>query len=626
MFDFKAQLKILPDKPGVYLMKNSLGEIIYVGKAKVLKNRVRQYFQNSKNHSEKVKAMVKNIAEFEYIVTDSEMEALILECNLIKKHSPKYNISLKDDKFYPFIKITTNEDFPRVFITRNFAKDGNKYFGPYPNAGAVHETIKLIRKIFPLRTCKKLIFENGKHTRPCLNYHIKKCNAPCEGHISKDEYKRMIYEIIDVLSGRDKSLINKLKNDMQEASMNLEFEKAASFRDKILAIESIAEKQKVFKSQDNDEDFINIYKDEKDCAVQVFFLRDGKVTGRENFILENSAYEDDSVIISQFIVSFYGGTPKVPKNIYIPLSNDDDNDALEEFLTIKRGSKVFVKVPIKGEKKEMLELVKSNAKVTLDQFKDKILRDKEINRLCLEEIQELLELDSMPIRIEAYDISNIQGVDSVGSMIVFEDGKAKNSDYRRFRIKTVKNANDYDSMREILERRFSHGLKEIKEIQERQLKFSSGKFSNFPDLIMMDGGKGQVNVALEVLQKLGINIPVCGLVKDDHHATRGIIYNNKELIINRSSNLMQMIRRVQDEVHRFAITYHRSLRDKKTLHSILDDIPNIGQKRRMALLMKFGSIDNIKKATVEELLETESIDNKAATSIMAYFKNHEQNN
>ncbi len=626
MFDFKAQLKILPDKPGVYLMKNSLGEIIYVGKAKVLKNRVRQYFQNSKNHSEKVKAMVKNIAEFEYIVTDSEMEALILECNLIKKHSPKYNISLKDDKFYPFIKITTNEDFPRVFITRNFAKDGNKYFGPYPNAGAVHETIKLIRKIFPLRTCKKLIFENGKHTRPCLNYHIKKCNAPCEGHISKDEYKRMIDEIVDVLSGRDKSLINKLKNDMQEASMNLEFEKAASFRDKILAIESIAEKQKVFKSQDNDEDFINIYKDEKDCAVQVFFLRDGKVTGRENFIFENSAYEDDSVIISQFIVSFYGGTPKVPKNIYIPLSNDDDNDPLEEFLTIKRGSKVFVKVPIKGEKKEMLELVKSNAKVTLDQFKDKILRDKEINRLCLEEIQELLELDSMPIRIEAYDISNIQGVDSVGSMIVFEDGKAKNSDYRRFRIKTVKNANDYDSMREILERRFSHGLKEIKEIQERQLKFSSGKFSNFPDLIMMDGGKGQVNVALEVLQKLGINIPVCGLVKDDHHATRGIIYNNKELIINRTSNLMQMIRRVQDEVHRFAITYHRSLRDKKTLHSILDDIPNIGQKRRMALLMKFGSIDNIKKATVEELLETESIDNKAATSIMAYFKNHEQNN
>jgi excinuclease ABC subunit C len=623
MFDFKAQLKILPDKPGVYLMKNNLGEIIYVGKAKVLKNRVRQYFQNSKNHSEKVKAMVKNISEFEYIVTDSEMEALILECNLIKKYSPKYNISLKDDKFYPFIKITTNEDFPRVFITRNYAKDGNKYFGPYPNAGAVHETINLIRKIFLLRTCKKLIVEGGKQTRPCLNYHIKKCNAPCEGHISKDEYRHMIYEIMDVLSGRDRTLLNTLKEDMQEASANLEFEKAAALRDKILAIESIAEKQKVFKSQENDEDFINIYKDEKDCCIQVFFLRDGKVTGREHFIIENSAHEEEKTVISQFIVSFYGGTPKVPKNIYIP--DSDEIEVLEEFLSVKRGSKVFVKIPIKGEKKDMLELVKNNAKVTLEQFKDKILMDKEINRISLEQIQDLLELDSLPIRIEAYDISNIQGVDSVGSMVVFEDGKAKNSDYRRFRIKTVKSANDYDSMREILERRFSHGLKEIQEIQEKNIKFSNGKFSNFPDLIMMDGGKGQVNVALEVLEKLEINIPVCGLVKDDYHATRGIIYNNNELIINRNSNLMQLIRRVQDEVHRFAITYHRSLRDKRTLHSILDDIPNIGQKRRMALLMKFGSIDNIKRATLSELMETESIDSKAANSILSYFKKHEQN-
>lgn len=623
MFDFKAQLKILPDKPGVYLMKNALGEVIYVGKAKVLKNRVRQYFQSSKNHSEKVRAMVKNISEFEYIVTDSEMEALILECNLIKKYSPKYNISLKDDKFYPFIKVTTNEDFPKVFITRNYAKDGNKYFGPYPNAGAVHETINLIRRIFPLRTCKKLIIDGGKQTRACLNYHIKKCNAPCEGHISKTEYKSMINEIMDVLSGRDKTLLNKLKKEMQEASINLEFEKAASLRDKILAIENIVEKQKVFKSQEGDEDFINIYKDEKDCCIQVFFLRDGKVTGREHFMIENSSHEDDKTIISQFIVSFYGGTPKVPKNIYIPES--DEIEALEEFLSIKRNSKVYVKIPIKGEKKEMLELVKNNAKVTLDQFKEKLIRDKETNRICLEQIQDLLDLEMLPARIEAYDISNIQGVDSVGSMIVFEDGKAKNSDYRRFRIKTVKNANDYDSMREILERRFTHGLKEIKEIQEKEIQFAKGKFSNFPDLIMMDGGKGQVNIALEVLDKLGINIPVCGLVKDDHHATRGIIYNNKELIINRNSDLMQLIRRIQDEVHRFAITYHRSLRDKRTLHSILDDIPNIGQKRRMALLMKFGSIDNIKKATLEELLETESIDNKAANSIFTYFKNSQSN-
>ena len=625
MFDFKAQLKILPDKPGVYLMKNSLGEIIYVGKAKILKNRVRQYFQNSKNHSEKVKAMVKNIAEFEYIVTDTEMEALILECNLIKKYSPKYNISLKDDKFYPFIKITTNEDFPRVFITRNFAKDGNKYYGPYPNAGAVHETINLIRKIFPLRTCKKNIVEGENLTKPCLNYHIKKCNAPCAGYVSKEEYRKMIDQIMDVLSGKDKTLLNQLKGEMQEASMNLEFEKAAALRDKIIAIENIAERQKVFKSQDNDEDFINLYKDEKDCCVQVFFLRDGKVTGREHFMITNSTDEDDKTIISQFIVSFYGGTPKVPKNVYIP-EECDDIEALEEFLTVKRGTKVYIKIPQKGEKKDMMELVKNNAKVTLDQFKDKILREKEINRICLEEIQDLLDLDSPPLRIEAYDISNIQGVDSVGSMIVFEEGKAKNSDYRRFRIKTVKNANDYDSMREILERRFTHGLKEIQEIQERKIEFSNGKFSNFPDLIMMDGGKGQVNIALEVLNKLGINIPVCGLVKDDHHATRGIIYNNNELIINRSSNLMQLIRRIQDEVHRFAITYHRSLRDKKTLHSILDDIPNIGQKRRMALLMKFGSIDNIKNATKDELLQTESIDNMAADSILAYFKKNEQSN
>lgn len=623
MFDFENQLKILPEKPGVYLMKNSLGEIIYVGKAKILKNRVRQYFQNSKNHSAKVKAMVKNIAEFEYIVTDSEMEALILECNLIKKYSPKYNIMLKDDKFYPFIKITTNEDFPKVFITRNFSKDGNKYFGPYPNAGAVHETIKMIRKIFPVRNCKKFIQEGGVHTRPCLNYHIKKCNAPCEGHISKAEYRAMIDEIIDVLSGKDKTLIGNLKKDMLEASEKLEFEKAASYRDKMMAIQTIAEKQKVFRAQDSDEDFINLYCDETDCCIQVFFLREGKITGREHFMVKNNAVEDTETILSQFMISFYGGTPKVPKNIYLP--EGTDFDAIEQFLSVKRGSKVYIKVPQKGEKREMLELVKNNARTTLEQFKDKILKDAEINRKCLEEIQELLDLEEYPSRIEAYDISNIQGVDSVGSMIVFEEGKAKNSDYRRFRIKTVKNANDYDSMREILERRFKHGLKEIEEIQQRKLDFSGGKFSNFPDLIMMDGGKGQINVALEVLDSLGIRIPVCGLVKDDTHSTRGIIYENKELIVNRSSNLMQLIRRIQDEVHRFAITYHRNLRDKRTLHSILDDIPNIGQKRRMELLMKFGSIENIKKATIEELMETNSIDRKAAESVCSYLKNNEQN-
>ncbi len=617
MFDFEYHIKNLPDKPGVYLMKNSLGEVIYVGKAKILKNRVKSYFQNSKNHSEKVKVMVKNIAEFEYIVTDSEMEALILECNLIKKYSPRYNILLKDDKFYPFIKITLQDDFPKVFVTRNYAKDGSKYFGPYTNGNAVYETINLINKIFPIRTCKLSIKENGEKYRPCLNYHIKKCLGPCGGHISKSEYRKMIDNIIDILSGKDNIVVKNLKAQMEEASMNLEFEKAASFRDKILAIEAIVEKQKIFKTMEGDEDFINIDQDEKDSCIQVFFSRDGKILGREHFIFENTANESLEELLQEFITSFYSGTAKVPKTIYVPAIQDAD--LIEEYLSIKRGSKVFVKVPQKGMKKEMIEMVKNNAMITLEKFKDKYFREKEINRISLEELQQLLDLETWPARIEAYDISNIQGVDSVGTMIVFEEGRSKNSDYRRFKIKTVKGANDYDSMREILTRRFTHGLEEIKAIQESKINFSAGKFSVFPDLIMMDGGKGQVNVALDVIKSLNIDIPVCGLVKDDKHQTRGIVYNNTELIINRSSNLMQMIRRIQDEVHRFAITYHRSLRDKRTLHSILDDIPNVGEKRRRALLMKFGSVDKIKEATVEEILETPSIDKKSAESIYNYF-------
>ncbi|WP_283691396.1 excinuclease ABC subunit UvrC [Clostridium perfringens] len=618
MFDFQHQLKILPDKPGVYIMKNSLGEVIYVGKAKVLKNRVRQYFQNSKNHSEKVRAMVKNIAEFEYIVTDSEMEALILECNLIKKYSPRYNIALKDDKFYPFIKITTNEDFPRVYVTRNFAKDGNRYFGPYTNGTAVYEVMWLIKKLFPLRTCKKAIVEGGEPTRACLNYHINLCKAPCAGYISKAEYWEMIDEIINILNGTDTSIIKKLKLEMEKAAEELEFEKAAKIRDRILAIELISEKQKMFTVKEGDEDFIDLYTDEKDGCAQVFFVREGKVTGREHFMIENISDDPVKEVISSFIASFYGGTAQIPKTIYVP-EEIEDQELIEKFLTEKRGSKVWIKVPKKGDKKNLLDMVRNNAKIMLDQFKEKMVEEKELNKSALTELADVLGLDSLPARIEAYDISNIQGVDSVGTMVVFENGKAKNSDYRRFKIKSVKGPNDYESMREILSRRFSHGLEEVNKIKERNLEYSKGKFCIFPDLIMMDGGKGQVNIALEVLKDFGIEIPVCGLVKDHKHRTRGIIFNNEEILIRRGSGLMNLITRVQDEVHRYAITYHRSLRDKRTLHSILEDIPRIGEKRRRNLLMKFGSIDNIKKASMEELLDTPGIDKRAAESIKQYF-------
>ena len=618
MFDFQHQLKILPDKPGVYIMKNSLGEVIYVGKAKVLKNRVRQYFQNSKNHSEKVRAMVKNIAEFEYIVTDSEMEALILECNLIKKYSPRYNIALKDDKFYPFIKITTNEDFPRVYVTRNFAKDGNRYFGPYTNGTAVYEVMGLIKKLFPLRTCKKAIVEGGEPTRACLNYHINLCKAPCAGYISKAEYWEMIDEIINILNGTDTSIIKKLKLEMEKAAEELEFEKAAKIRDRILAIELISEKQKMFTVKEGDEDFIDLYTDEKDGCAQVFFVREGKVTGREHFMIENISDDPVKEVISSFIASFYGGTAQIPKTIYVP-EEIEDQELIEKFLTEKRGSKVWIKVPKKGDKKNLLDMVRNNAKIMLDQFKEKMVEEKELNKSALTELADVLGLDSLPARIEAYDISNIQGVDSVGTMVVFENGKAKNSDYRRFKIKSVKGPNDYESMREILSRRFSHGLEEVNKIKERNLEYSKGKFCIFPDLIMMDGGKGQVNIALEVLKDFGIEIPVCGLVKDHKHRTRGIIFNNEEILIRRGSGLMNLITRVQDEVHRYAITYHRSLRDKRTLHSILEDIPRIGEKRRRNLLMKFGSIDNIKKASTEELLDTPGIDKRAAESIKQYF-------
>ncbi|APH19002.1 excinuclease ABC subunit UvrC [Clostridium botulinum] len=618
MFDLEYQLKNLPDKPGVYLMKNNLGEIIYVGKAKILKNRVRQYFQKSQKHSEKVKAMVKNIEEFEYIITDSEIEALILECNLIKKYRPKYNILLKDDKHYPFIKVTLAEDFPRVISTRKVTKDGSKYFGPYVDGSSVKDIIELIKKTFPIRTCKKNIVEGAKAIRPCLNYQIGLCKAPCAQYIKKSEYREIIDDVIKLLSGKHLDIVENFKLNMEKAAENLEFEKAAMLRDKINIIEKIGEKQKIILNNFDNEDYISLYSDGKDTCFQVFFLRNGKIVGREHFIIEDTFDTNSSTLISNFLKEFYGGTAYIPKTIYVP--NIEDEALLEQWLTLKKESKSTIKVPIKGEKKNILVLVEKNAKTTLENFKLKYLQEKALYDNVLKDLKNILRLQEEPIRIEAFDISNIQGFDSVGSMVVFEKGRAKPSDYRRFKINTVKGADDYKSMKEILTRRFQHGLSEIKSIQDRKLEFSSGKFSVFPDLILMDGGKGQINIALEVLNIFNIDIPVCGMVKDNKHRTRGLIYNGEEIIINKYGSVMKFITRVQDEVHRFAISYHRSLRGKNSFHSLLDDIPNIGEKRKKDLLFNFKSIDNIKKATYEELLSIPSMDKKSAECVLEFFK------
>lgn len=619
MFDFEYQIKMLPDKPGVYLMKNALGEVIYVGKAKVLKNRVKQYFRSDKNHTDKVRAMVSNVAEFEYIVTDSEMEALILECNLIKKYHPKFNVLLKDDKYYPFIKITVNEDYPRVFMTRSFARDGSRYFGPYTDAGAVYEILDLIKKLFSIRSCRKNIIPEKYEKRPCLNYQIGLCSAPCCGYISKEKYAKMIKEITDVLEGKNRDVINKIKALMEKAAEDLEFESAAALRDKIYAIQKISEKQKIITGNFENEDYIALYSDDKDYSVQIFFVRDGKLLGREHFLLEDTSGMPKSEVTAQFIQQFYGGTAFIPHIIYV--QDVSDKELLEQYLSMRKTSRVEIKIPLKGEKKKFIDMVEKNAKMMLEQFKLKILSDKEMHKKELIELTDMLMLDAAPGRIESYDISNIQGVDSVGSMIVFEEGKAKNSDYRRFKIKSVNGANDYESMKEILTRRFEHSISEMQDIKSGKIKYSAGKFCFLPDLIMMDGGKIQVNAALEVLSKYNIDIPVCGMVKDDRHKTRGIIYNNQELSFKNAQNAMKLTARIQDEVHRFAITYHRSLRDKRVLHSILEDVPNVGAKRRIELLKKFGSIENIKNASEAELLSTKGINKIAAESITDFFKN-----
>lgn len=618
MFDFDYQLSILPRQPGVYIMKNSLGEIIYIGKAKVLRNRVKSYFKNTNQHSVKTRHLVSNIAEFEFIVTDSEIESLILEQNLIKENMPKYNINLKDDKRFPFIKVTVNDDFPKVFMTRVMKKDGSKYFGPYTDLGSLYETLEAIKKAYPIRTCNKLITVDGKATKPCLNFHMGLCSAPCAKLISKEEYRKSIDDIIDLLNGKNTKLSKSIKAEMEEAAEKLEFEKAAKLRDKYLAIEKIQKKQKIYFAQkDTDEDYVALFSDDKDTCVQVFFQRDGKIQGREHFMINDTMDQNPAEVLEEFIESFYGKTAYIPKQIYC--EKIENFDLIEEFLSLKKGSKVFVEEPSRGEKKRLLELVKKNAEMTLSQFKGKILKDKEDSELALKTLAEILELEEFPHRIESYDISNIAGVDSVGSMIVFEEGKSKTSDYRRFKIKTVKGANDYESLKEILRRRFNRGLNEIKEIKNSELEYSLSKFSVFPDLILMDGGKGQLSMALDVLNEFGLEIPVAGIVKDDRHRTRGLIYQGKEVDLSKHRNVIHLLTKIQDEVHRFAITYHRSLRNRTTMTSLLDGIQGVGEKRRKNLLLHFGSIERIKEASVEELMSVNSMDKRTAESVHSYF-------
>lgn len=620
LFNIDEELKKLPDKPGVYIMKDKDGEIIYVGKAISLKNRVRQYFRSSKNDPPKVKTMVKHIEEFEYIIVDNEVEALILEANLIKKHKPKYNILLRDDKQYPYIKVTTNEKYPRVLKTRKVLKDGAKYFGPYPSAYAVNDTIDIIRNLYPIRTCNQNLEKNQRKTRPCLNYYIGRCLGPCQGNVDEELYNSMIDEIIMFLSGKEDKLIKIIEDKMIKASENLDFESAAKYRDQMNSLNTILEKQKIVSSNLVDQDVIGMAKGVDEVCIQVFFIRTGKVVGREHFILSDTFNEERKEILSSFIKQFYLGTAYVPKEIFIE-EEIDDIEPISRWLSEKRGSKVTIRIPKRGEKSQLMDMVKKNAMDMLNQYGDRFLRKQRENQRALEELQQSLGLEKIPNRIEAYDISNTSGISPVGSMVVFEQGEAKKSDYRRFKIQSVNTPNDYKSMAEILRRRFLRGLKEKEMIKENQIKLKG--FSTFPDLVMVDGGKGQVNIALGVLKELGLNIPVCGLVKDDFHNTRGIIYDNEEINLDEDSLGFKLIYNIQEEAHRFAISYHRSLRSKKMFKSELDDVKGIGEKRKRELFKHFHTIDNIKKASIEELTKVKGMNRRVAEDLYGHFRNEE---
>ena len=618
MFDFDEELKKLPNSPGVYLMHDDADTIIYVGKAVNLHNRVRSYFRKIVGRGPQIDKMVQQIARFEYIVTDSELEALVLENNLIKEYSPKYTTLLKDDKTYPYIKVTVGEDYPRVFFSREMKKDKSKYFGPYTSAAAVKDTIDLINKLYQLKTCNRRLPRDIGIERPCLNYHIKQCAAPCQGYISKEDYRAQVEQALDFLNGNYKPLLRELEEKMEQASENLEFEEAIRYRDLYNSVKSVAQKQKITDSDGEDKDILALAKDDTDAVVQVFFVRDGKLIGREHFYMTHVQGYDTAQILLDFVKQFYAGTPFIPRELMLQ-EEIGDIDILEKWLSSRKGSRVYIRVPKKGAKEKLVELAAQNAHLVLSQDKERIKREEGRTIGAVKEIAALLELEHVS-RMEAYDISNISGFANVGSMVVFEKGKAKRSDYRKFRIQSVSGPDDYGCMKEVLTRRFLHGMEEKEELNRKEIDQAFGSFTKFPDLLLMDGGRGQVNIALQVLEELRLNIPVCGMVKDDNHRTRGLYYQNVEIPIDTHSEGFKLITRIQDEAHRFAIEYHRSLRSKAQVKSMLDEIPGVGPARRKALMKHFGSINEIKEASVEQLCEVKEIPENIGRQIYEFFR------
>ena len=617
MFDIQEELKKLPAKPGVYLMHNAKDEIIYVGKARILKNRVRQYFQSSYNKSIKIQHMVSHIAYFEYIITDSELEALVLECNLIKEHRPHYNTMLKDDKSYPYIRVTVQEDYPRILFCRQVKRDKSKYFGPYTSAGAVKDTIELMRKVYKIRSCSRSLPKEIGKDRPCLYHQINQCDAPCQNYISREEYRKYVDKALKFLNGDEKEIINNLEDKMKKAAAELEFEQAAEYRDLIENVKRIGEKQKINDTGGDDRDIIALAKAGDEAVVAIFFIRSGKLLGRDHFHMTGIGDSEKQEILTDFIKQFYVGTPFIPKEI---LTQEDvlDKEILEKWLSDKRGSKVNFAMPKRGSKHQMMELARKNAQNVLIQDSEKLKREEHRTIGAVHELEQLLGIENLN-RMEAFDISNTNGYENVASMVVFEKGKAKRSDYRKFKIRTVAGPDDYRCMEEALERRFSHGIREQKEREEKGQDISFGSFTRFPDILMMDGGKGQVNIAVKVLEKMGLNIPVCGMVKDDFHRTRGLYYQNEIIDFPKNSEAFRMVTRLQDEAHRFAITYHKALRGKEQVHSVMDDITGIGETRRKALMRRFRSVENIKDASVEELSQTESMNVQSAEAVYQFF-------